>query len=88
MKRETLLLLVTVMILSSVGLVLVFSASPAYTSVTGKDESKDMFHFLSRQVIFLALGFAGMLALSRIDYHVWGRRWAYTPVVVISLAYW
>ncbi|MGI6458854.1 MAG: putative lipid II flippase FtsW [Candidatus Hydrogenedentales bacterium] len=86
MKRETLLLLVTVMILSSVGLVLVFSASPAYTSVTGKDESKDMFHFLSRQVIFLALGFSGMLALSRIDYHVWSRRWAYMPVVVIALA--
>ena len=86
MKRETLLLLVTVMILSSVGLVLVFSASPAYTSVTGKDESKDMFHFLSRQVIFLALGFTGMLALSRIDYHVWSRRWAYMPVVVIALA--
>lgn len=86
MKRETLLLLVTVMMLSAVGLVLVFSASPAYTSVTGRDESKDMFHFLSRQVIFMVLGFAVMLALSRIDYHLWSRRWAYTPVVVVSLA--
>ncbi len=85
MKRETLVLLITVMMLSAVGLVLVFSASPAYTNVTGKDESKDMFHFLSRQVVFMAFGFVVMLALSRFDYHRWSSRWAYMPVVALAL---
>ena len=85
MKRETLVLLITVMMLSAVGLVLVFSASPAYTNVTGKDESKDMFHFLSRQVVFMAFGFVVMLALSRFDYHRWSSRWAYMPVVALAV---
>jgi cell division protein FtsW len=84
-KRETLLILIAVMVLSAVGLVLVFSASPAYTSVTGKDESKNMFHFLSRQVIYMVMGFTVMLALSRFDYHLWSSGWAYRSLVVFTL---
>ena len=86
MKRETLLLLIAVMMLSAVGLVLVFSASPAYTSVTDKDDPRDMFHFFSRQVVYLTLGFVGMLALSRFDYHRWNSRWAYRTLLVLTLA--
>lgn len=71
--------------LSAVGLVLVFSASPAYSSVTDKDDPRDMFYHLSRQVAHMALGFAAMLALSRFDYHRWNQRWAYRTVVGISL---
>jgi cell division protein FtsW len=84
-KRETLLLLIAVLMLSAIGLVLVFSASPAYTSVTDKDDPRDMFFHLSRQVMHMALGFAGMLALSRFDYHRWNNRWVYRSVVVVSL---
>lgn len=85
MKRETLLLLIVVLMLSAVGLVLVFSASPAYSSVTDKNDPRDMFYHLSRQVIHMALGFTAMLALSRFDYHRWSNRWVYRTVVVFSL---
>ncbi len=85
MRRETHLLLVTVLLLNAVGLVLVFSASPVYTTVTDRDAPRDMFHFLLRQLIYMTIGLALMLALARFDYHRWSSRWMYGLVVAASL---
>ncbi len=56
-----------VLILLTVGLVMLFSASYAY-SLEYYDSS---YRFISRQALFAAIGVVLMLLVSRIDYHVW-----------------
>lgn len=56
-----------VLILLTVGLVMLFSASYAY-SLEYYDSS---YRFISRQSIFAVVGVVLMLLISRIDYHIW-----------------
>ena len=50
------------------GLVMVFSASIA---IGLQQEGGNSYYFLTRQAIWAAIGFAGMLATAFIDYHFW-----------------
>ena len=63
-QPDRLLLLVTVL-LCGVGLVMVTSASVAF-SVT---VNQSPFYYLERQAAWMAIGFAALLVLSRLDYH-------------------
>ena len=69
-------LLLTIIILVVFGLVMVFSASaPSASAYQGSP-----YYFIIRQAIFAAAGIVAMLALSKIDYHL------YSKLVVLILA--
>ncbi len=56
-----------VLILLTVGLVMLFSASYAYSY----ENYGNSYKFIVRQALFAAAGIVAMLILSRIDYHIW-----------------
>ena len=71
-----------VLILLTVGLVMLFSASYAY-SLEYYDNS---YRFISRQAIFAVVGVALMLAISRIEYHFWRKfTWGIFALAIILL---
>ena len=71
-----------VLILLTVGLVMLFSASYAF-SLEYYDNS---YKFISRQAMFGAVGIVIMLVVSRIDYHFWRRfAWVVYAIALILL---
>ena len=71
-----------VLILLTVGLVMLFSASYAY-SLEYYDSS---YRFISRQSIFAVVGVVLMLLISRIDYHIWRKfAWVIFAVAILLL---
>jgi cell division protein FtsW len=68
-RRLDLTLLLPVIALATLGLVMVYSAS----AVLAAERYHSQTFFLTRQAVRLGLGIAVMLALSRIDYHVYQR---------------
>lgn len=62
-------LLVT--ILTVFGTIMIFSASYYYAL----SESGNPYHYLTRQLIWLAIGFVVMWICSKVDYHFWVRFW-------------
>lgn len=71
-----------VLILLTVGLVMLFSASYAF-SLEYYDNS---YKFISRQAMFGAVGIVIMLVISRIDYHFWRRfAWVVYAIALILL---
>ena len=56
-----------ILILLTIGLVMLFSASYAY-SLEYYDNS---YRFISRQAVFAVVGVVAMLAIAKIDYHFW-----------------
>lgn len=72
-----------VLILLTVGLVMLFSASYAY-SYEYYDNS---YKFITRQSLFAVLGIAAMLIISKIDYHFWRKfAWIVYGVSIAMLA--
>lgn len=69
-----------VLILLTVGLVMLFSASYAYSL----EYYKNSYHFITRQAIIAVVGVGAMLWLSRIDYHHW-RRFAWLLFGAVSV---
>lgn len=69
-----------VLILLTIGLVMLFSASYAY-SLEYYDSS---YRFISRQALFAVIGVAVMLFVSKIDYHFW-RKFAWIIYGVSAL---
>lgn len=65
--KQDITFLSLVLILLTVGLVMLFSASYAY-SLENYDNS---YKFIVRQALFGAIGVAAMLIASKIDYHFW-----------------
>ncbi len=61
--------LLLVLVLTTFGLVMVFSASYAYAQTYYGDS----FHYIARQAIFAVVGVAAMLIISRIPYYVYFR---------------
>lgn len=69
-----------VLILLTIGLVMLFSASYAYSL----EYYGNSYKFISRQALFAAMGVASMLAISHVDYHVWRKlSW---PIYIVTLA--
>ena len=66
-----------VLILLTIGLVMLFSASYAYSYAYYNNS----YRFITRQAAFAVLGVAVMLVISRIDYHIW-RKFAWLLFVV------
>ena len=72
-----------VLILLSIGLIMLFSASYAYSDTNFNNS----YHFISRQAIFAVIGVVIMLAVSKVDYHIYKRfAWIFYIVTVGLLA--
>lgn len=61
---------VIVLILLAFGLIMLFSA----TYASAKHSYGDSYYFVKRQLIFAGLGFAAMIVLSFIDYHIFAQK--------------
>ena len=71
-----------VLILFTIGLVMLFSASYAYSY----EYYGNSYKFITRQALFGAVGIVIMLAVSKIDYHFWRRfAWIAYAVTIIML---
>ena len=68
--------LTIVLVLLTVGLVMLFSASYAYSL----EYYNNSYKFIVRQSIFAAVGIAAMVFLANMDYHIW-RKWAWVIFV-------
>ena len=60
-------LVITVLLLLSIGLVMVLSAS----SPASLQKYENSYHYFIRQLIFAALGLVGMYFVSKIDYRIY-----------------
>lgn len=63
---------ITIIVLLCVGLVMVSSASSYYALSNYSDSN----YYLTRQLIFAAIGFVAMIIISKIDYSIY-KKWAY-----------
>jgi cell division protein FtsW len=66
-RRLDFLLLITVLILVSVGIIMVYSASFAIAG----ERFRDAYHFLKKQAMAAGLGMALMILAVKLDYHRW-----------------
>ena len=69
-----------VLLLLAFGLVMLFSATYASAKVTYGDS----YHFIKRQLIFAGLGFAAMILLSFIDYHIFFTKVVLKTAIIVS----
>ena len=69
-----------VLILLTVGLVMLYSASYAFSY----NQYGNSYKFITRQALFAAVGVAVMLVVSRIDYHIW-RKFAWVVYVLSTV---
>ena len=73
-----------VLILLTIGLVMLFSASYAYSL----EYYKSSYRFISRQALFAIVGVAIMLLISKIDYHFWRKfAWVIYGISIAMLAF-
>ena len=79
-RRLDFLLLITVLILVSSGIVMVYSASFAIAG----DRFRDAYHFLKKQAMAAGLGLAFMFLAAKLDYHRW--QVLAVPLLVLSAA--
>lgn len=75
-------LFIAISIICAFGLVMVFSSSYYYAQDKGLDNG---YYYLKNQAMFLALGMALMLIISRIDYHKWEKVRVIGLVAVLAL---
>jgi cell division protein FtsW len=66
-RRLDFLLLITVLVLVSVGIIMVYSASFAIAG----ERFRDAYHFLKKQAVAAGLGMALMILAAKLDYHRW-----------------
>ena len=71
-----------IVILLAFGLVMLFSASYA----TAKETYDDSFYFINRQLIFTVIGFAAMIVLSFIDYHLYAHKFILTVAIITGIS--
>jgi cell division protein FtsW len=64
------LMFITVLILLSLGLIMVFSAS----APTAEKEFGNIYHYIKKQLVFAAIGMVVMLLAANYDYHKIGRK--------------
>ncbi|HOQ06186.1 MAG TPA: putative lipid II flippase FtsW [Clostridiales bacterium] len=77
------ILFITVLILLSLGLIMVFSAS----APMAEKETGNIYYYIKRQLVFAAIGMVSMMLAANYDYHKIGRKtvWALFLVSVVLL---
>lgn len=77
-------ILITVMILVAFGLVMVLSASSP--SALAESNGKSSYGYISKQAFSAVIGLVAMLALSKIDYHIYRKlKWLIYIVCIVFL---
>jgi cell division protein FtsW len=66
-RRLDILLLITVLVLVSLGIIMVYSASFAIAG----ERFRDAYHFLKKQAMAAGLGMVLMILAAKLDYHRW-----------------
>ena len=74
-------LLITILLLLSIGLVMVLSAS----SPSALSESGNSYSYFSKQLIFAILGIFAMMFISKIDYRFYNKFYKYAWVISVLL---
>lgn len=74
-------LLITILLLLSIGLIMVLSAS----SPSALAESGDSYAYFSKQLLFAILGIIAMLFISKIDYRFYQKFYIYAFIIAIGL---
>lgn len=74
-------LLITILLLLSIGLIMVLSAS----SPSALAESGDSYSYFSKQLVFAILGIIAMLFISKIDYRFYQKFYIYAFIISIGL---
>ena len=69
-KREKLLIIVGVILISCLGLFMIYSSSKIWAEYKYNDE----FKYLKNQLIFFIIGLILMFNISRIDYHIYAKK--------------
>ena len=77
------ILFITVLILLSLGLIMVFSAS----APTAEKEYGNIYHYINRQLAFAAIGMVAMLFAANFDYHKYNKLivWTLMGVSIVLL---
>lgn len=77
------ILFITVLILLSLGLIMVFSAS----APTAEKEYGNIYHYINRQLAFAAIGMVAMLFAANLDYHKYNKLfvWVLMGVSIVLL---
>jgi cell division protein FtsW len=70
-------LLITLLIIMSLGLIMVLSASAPYAYTT----TGNSYHYVNRQLLSAALGLGGMFIISWIDYRIY-KKWATISLII------
>jgi cell division protein FtsW len=86
MTRDAVVLFSVVMALVLVGIVAVYSASTVTASSVVQFEGGNEFGYLWRQLVFVGIGMAGLIAGLRFDYHKFRRPLYYRGVALVSFA--
>ncbi len=79
MNRTNLVLLMVVVLLSCIGLIMVYSSSSAYAM----DKFGSSYYFFYRQIIWLVIGGMGLIFTYNLPYQKW--KIASKPLIVLSL---
>lgn len=84
-QRTAYILVVSVVSLLAVGIVMLLS-----TGAFAQDSRGDMYYFVKRQVMWLAIGGAAMVGAALVDYRWWARLWPFVfgaAVVLLALCF-
>lgn len=80
-KQFNMLLFVTTLLLTVIGVIMVYSAS----MISAQDKYGDQFHYLWRQLIFAFIGILGMIVIAKIDYMFYKKNATKIFLVVLGL---
>ncbi|MEQ1859348.1 MAG: putative lipid II flippase FtsW [Chthoniobacteraceae bacterium] len=84
-RKSVYFLLAAVGLLIVIGCVMLFS-----TSAFALDHRGDPNYFIKRQFVWLAIGLAGLIVATNVDYHFWGKRWKWwfgASLVLLALCF-
>ncbi len=79
MNRNNFMLLIVVALLSSIGLIMVYSASSAYAM----DKFGSSYYFFQRQLLWLIIGSMGLILTYNLPYQKWES--ASKPLIILSM---
>jgi cell division protein FtsW len=69
-RKSAYILFLAVLVMLVIGIVMLFS-----TSAFARSSHNDVYYFIKRQSVWLAIGLAGCTLAALVDYHFWQRTW-------------
>jgi cell division protein FtsW len=79
-RRTAYVLILSMMSLMAIGIVMLFS-----TGAYARDSHGDIYYFVKRQTMWLAVGGAALVVAALVDYRIWGKLWPWIFGVAVIL---